>query len=132
MKVGQKRVQMQYATFSLSYNQTCFSFLKWGGVIVGFTFSFVKPWADGNQLMIEEISVKEEYRRNGIAKSLLKTLVEKAKEKYSVTYVNGTTYLGQDDMPFAWYKRLGFKKDEELFLIAGESGEILKKLNKHH
>ena len=37
------------------------------GWVVGFTFSYIKPWADGNQLMAEELSVKEGYRNLKIA-----------------------------------------------------------------
>lgn len=35
------------------------------GKVVGFTFSYIKPWADGNQLMLEEISVKADHRQGG-------------------------------------------------------------------
>ena len=97
--------------------------------VAGFTFSYIKPWADGNQLMIEEISVKEEYRKQKIATSLLKTLIQKAKDKYNVTCANGTTYLGENDMPFSWYKRIGFKKVDDLFLIEGKTDEVLNNLN---
>jgi len=103
---------------------------KEGNAIMGFTFSYVRPWADGNQLMIEELSVKKEYRKQGIARNLLANLIATAKDKYSITRVNGTTYNGVSEMPFSWYKRIGFKKVEELFLIEGDSSEILNGLKK--
>lgn len=96
--------------------------------VVGFTFSYIKPWADGNQLMIEEISVKEEYRKQKIATNLLKTLVQKAKDKYKIICANGTTYVGENGMPFSWYDRIGFKKVDDLFLIEGETDEVLENL----
>ncbi len=98
------------------------------GVVVGFTFSYIKPWADGNQLMIEEISVKEDHRKQGIAKNLLKTLLVKAKKDYNITCANGTTYLGENNMPFSWYERIGFEKVDDLFLIQGKTDEIISKL----
>ena len=94
--------------------------------IVGFTFSYIKPWADGNQLMIEEIAVDEKFRKQGIATKLLKTLITTAKSKYSVVCVNGTTYNGENGMPFSWYERIGFQKVEDLFLIEGTTDNIIK------
>jgi ribosomal protein S18 acetylase RimI-like enzyme len=96
--------------------------------VVGFTFSYIKPWADGNQLMIEEISVKEEFRKQKIATELLKKLIQTAKSKYNITLVNGTTYFGENKMPYSWYERIGFNKVDDLFLIEGESDEILQNL----
>ncbi len=96
--------------------------------VIGFTFSYVKPWADGNQLMVEEISVDERYRRQGVAKKLLLTLLKKAKRAYKVTCVNGATYLGENNMPFSWYERIGFEKVDDLFLIQGKTDDIISKL----
>lgn len=109
-------------------NPDLFFVAKDGENVIGFTFSFVKPWADGNQLMIEELSVKEEYRKNKIATGLLKTLIKKAKENYKITCVNGTTYLGENSMPYSWYKRIKFKKVKDLFLIEGNPDDILTNL----
>lgn len=100
------------------------------GEVVGFTYSFIKPWSNGNQLMIEEISVSENYRKQGIATALLTTLIQTAKKKYNITMVNGSTYLGENKMPFAWYQKIGFKKLDELFLIEGDANVVLNKLKK--
>lgn len=94
--------------------------------VVGFTFCFIKPWADGNQLMIEELSVKENYRKQKIGKTLLKKLIVEAKQKYNITCINGITYDGDNDMPYSWYKRIGFKKVDDLFLIAGNASEVIE------
>ena len=96
--------------------------------VVGFTFSYIKPWADGNQLMAEELSVVESYRNQKIASKLLKTLVQTAKQKYDITCVNGTTYNGENKMPFSWYERIGFNKVEDLFLIKGNAEDIINNL----
>ena len=55
-------------------------------------------------------------------------LVSVAKEKYNITYVNGTTYDGDNEMPFSWYKRIGFVKVKDLFLIEGKAEDIINKI----
>ena len=114
--------------FYFKLNPDLFFIAKNEQVVVGFTFSYIKPWANGNQLMIEELSVKESYRNQKIASNLLKTLVETAKQKYNITCVNGTTYNGENKMPYSWYERIGFKKVEELFLIESNPDDILKNI----
>lgn len=102
------------------------------GQVVGFTYSFIKPWSHGNMLMIEEISVDENYRQHGIAKALMLKLVETAKEKYNITNVMGEPYLDKNTpwIPFDWYKKIGFSKIEDLFLMEGETDKIISKLKK--
>jgi len=96
--------------------------------VIGFTFSFIKPWADGNQLMAEELSVDKDYRKQKVATRLLKTLVQSAKERYNITVVNGTTYDGENKMPYSWYERIGFTKVGDLFLIEANANELLKNI----
>ena len=100
--------------------------------IIGFTYSFIKPWSQGNMLMIEEISVDKNYIRQGIANALMIKLIETAIEKYNITSVSGEAYLDKDAkwIPFNWYQKIGFCKTETLFLIEGEPNEILSKLNR--
>ena len=114
--------------FYFKLNPDLFFVAKNQDEVVGFTFSYIRPWADGNQLMAEELSVKESHRNQKIASKLLKTLVETAKQKYNITCVNGTTYNGENKMPFSWYRRIGFKKVEDLFLIESNPDEIINKL----
>lgn len=114
--------------FYFKLNPDLFFVAKNNTQVVGFTFSYIKPWADGNQLMIEELSVKEDFRRMGIASQLLTKLIKTAKDKYNITCVNGTTYYGENKMPYSWYERIEFKKVEDLFLIEGNPDEILNKL----
>lgn len=114
--------------FYFKLNPDLYFVAKNNDEVVGFTFSYIKPWADGNQLMIEELSVKESYRQQKIASRLLKTLVETAKQKYNITCVNGTTYNGENKMPYSWYERIGFKKVADLFLIEGATDNILKNI----
>ena len=97
--------------------------------IIGFTYCYIRPYPNGNALMIEELSVKEEFRKQGIGKQLLRTLIENAMSKYNIEYVNGATYNGDCGMPYAWYERINFKKVEDLFLIQGTADNILQGLN---
>ena len=115
--------------FYFKLNPTLFFVAKIDNEVVGFTFSYIKPWADGNQLMIEELSVKESCREQRIASRLLKTLISTAKKEYNITCVNGTTYSGDNGMPYSWYERIGFKKVEGLFLIDGNPNDIIKHIN---
>ncbi len=114
--------------FYFKLNPDLFFVAKNEDEVVGFTFSYIKPWADGNQLMAEELSVKENFRNQKIASKLLKTLVETAKQKYNITCVNGTTYNGENKMPYSWYERIGFKKVEDLFLIESNPNDIINKI----
>jgi len=80
--------------------------------------------------MLEEIAVDKNFRKQGVATNLLKTLLQTAKNKYAVTCVNGTTYNGENEMPYSWYKRLKFEKISDLFLICGDVDQVLKRLMK--
>ena len=81
------------------------------GKVVGFSFSYIKPWADGNHLMVEEISVDPNFRNGGTAIKL-------------ISKVEGTTYEDENGAPFKIYKKLGFKKIEDLFLIECDANKF--------
>lgn len=51
-----------------------------------------------------------------------------AKYKYNITCVNGTTYNGENKMPYSWYERIGFKKVEDLLLIESNPNDIIDKI----
>ena len=51
------------------------------GKVVGFTFSYIKPWADGNHLMVEEISVDPDFRAGGTTIKLISKVFETAIKK---------------------------------------------------
>lgn len=97
--------------------------------ILGFSFGYIKPWSDGNQLMAEELVVDYKLHRQNIGKNLFLKLVSTAKDKYNVNTINGVTYLGKNDMPYSWYDRIGFKRVDDLFLVAGNAKTILKSMN---
>jgi len=98
------------------------------GDVIGFAIGFIKPWSNGNILMEEELSVKEKYRRKGVAKELMKETLKTVIEKYNIVSMCGTTYNEENEMPYSWYKRIGFIKSDELYIIEGEPKTILEKL----
>lgn len=94
--------------------------------VIGFSFSFIKPWAGGNCMMLDEICVKKEYRRCGIAKNLLQNAISTAVDKYSAVLVKAETYGLSYEMPFSWYNRIGFSKELKTFIIEGNPNHIKK------
>ena len=97
---------------------------KKDGKVIGFSFSYIKPWADGNHLMVEEISVDPNYRKGGTAIKLISKVFETAIKKYGVVKVEGTTYEDENGAPFKIYKKLGFTKIQDLFLIECEANKF--------
>ena len=87
------------------------------GKIVGFSFSYIKPWADGNHLMVEEISVDPKFRKFGTALKLISQVFNVAIKKYNISKIEGTTYEDENGAPFKIYRKIGFKKIDDLFLI---------------
>jgi len=123
-----KETSFNICKFYYTLQPDLFYVAKDNDKVVGFTFSYIKPWAKGNQLMVEELSVLEDYRKQKIASKLLKKLITTAKEKYNIITVCGTTYNSEQEMPFSWYKRIGFEKIEDLYLIEANVDEIISKL----
>ena len=97
---------------------------KHEGKVVGFTFSYIKPWADGNHLMVEEISVDPNFRKAGTAIKLISKVFETAMLKYHISKVDGTTYEDENGAPFKLYKKIGFKKVNDLFLIECDANKL--------
>jgi len=97
--------------------------------VVGFTFGYVKPWADGNWLMVEEISINKNNRNGGTAIKLAETLLKTAISKYKVTKVNGVTWEDEENMPYKLYKWLGFKRMDE-FLVQFDAKKLLNKIER--
>ena len=114
--------------FYFNLQPDLFFVAKARGEVIGFSYCYIRPYPQGKALMMEELSVKEELRKQGVAKRLLKTIIEEAKSKYNVEYVNGATYNGEGGMPYSWYERINFNKVDDLFLIQGKASNILKGL----
>lgn len=95
---------------------------------VGMIMSLLKPWWDGMHLEDGELFVCEEYKKQGIAKQLIKTLFTYAIEKYDATVLEAHTYEDENGFPYCWYKRLGFETVDDWKIISGNIKEIVHKL----
>lgn len=96
--------------------------------VIGFVFAFIKPWSSGNCLMIEELCVMREHRKNGVAKKLLKYLLNTSIEMYDVRMAKGETYGLDDEMPYSWYKRIGLIRGDQTYIISGNPQVIISKI----
>lgn len=74
--------------------------------------------------MVEEIIVDPKHRKYGTALKLISKVFEIAIEKYNISKVEGTTYEDETGAPFKLYKRIGFKKIDDLFLIECDVDKI--------
>lgn len=106
----------------LQINSDLFYVAKIKHSIVGFICAYIKPWSDGNHLMLEEVCVKKEFRNRKIGSILLNNLMFKAVKDYHITAIKAVTFGEKDSMPFLWYKKLGFNIEENTY-------HIFKKIN---
>ena len=98
------------------------------GKAVGAVMSGVKPWFDGNRLIDTEIFVSKEYQNKHIANNLYKKHLSEAKEKYNCNVIEFHTYGDETEFPQNWYKRIGFRKDEELIIMSADISDVLNKI----
>lgn len=114
--------------YHFAHQPDLFFVVKRAGEIVGFTFSYIKPWADGNHLCVEEIAVEKSARAGGTAQELVTELVRVAMNKYQIAKVDGTTFEDETGMPFKIYKWLGFTRVDDLFLVECDAQKLATKL----
>lgn len=98
------------------------------GKAIGAVMSNLKPWFDGNRLNDTEIFVSQEYQHKHIAKDLYKFHLESAKRIYDCKVIEFHTYGDEDEFPQNWYKRIGFKKDEELIIMSANINDVLNNI----
>jgi ribosomal protein S18 acetylase RimI-like enzyme len=95
--------------------------------IIGGAVGVVKPSDENGHYLTEtDLFVSPKYGKNGVAKKLLKTLLEEAIAKYQVQGIGGIAN-SEVDFPMKWYERIGFKKTRWVY-IGGKAEEILKNL----
>lgn len=97
------------------------------GKAIGAVMSNLKPWFDGNRLNDTEIFVAKEHQHRHIAKDLYKCHLETAKSIYGCKVIEFHTYGDENEFPQNWYKRIGFKKYEELIIMSANINDILNK-----
>ncbi len=96
--------------------------------IVGAFVVGVRPWWDGNHLVDGELFVEPKSQRHGIARLLLKRVLDQAIEKYSPVLWESYTFRN-DTFPLTWYKRLGFREIEEWVMIRADIATVAKQLS---
>lgn len=86
----------------------CFMALNKDKEVLGVIFSKIGPSKSGNILIIESLQVIKKYRNKGVGKSLLKHTVDEACKNHilSISMLSPE----ENDFPFSWYERIGFKK----------------------
>lgn len=98
------------------------------GKAIGAVMSNLKPWFDGYRLNDTEIFVAKEYQNRHIAKDLYKKHLETAKNNYDCKVIEFHTYGDESEFPQNWYKRIGFKKDNELIIMSADINDVLTKI----
>lgn len=86
----------------------CFMALNKDKEILGAIFSKVGPSKSGNILVVESLQVIKKYRNKGVGKSLLKHTVEESRKNHILNI--SMLSPEENDFPFSWYERIGFKK----------------------
>ncbi len=95
--------------------------------IIGSFVAIVKPWWDGNHLFDGELFVDPAFQKKGVAKTLLKTGLQKAVKKYNAKVWEATTF--KSGFPLSWYVHIGLAESSDYTFISGNIKDILKKLD---
>lgn len=96
--------------------------------IVGGIVAFVKPFqrVKGYDLVEMELFVDPESQDQGVATSLMKSLLKESIEKYKIDRFGGIANSAKD-FPMKWYKTIGLNPTEWVY-VDGDAKEILAKL----
>ena len=83
----------------------CYVAVDDSGKCVGAIFCAVGPYCTGDLLFIDSIQVKESHRNEGIGKTLLKKVIEKARKNG----ISGVHLLADQrkEFPKKWYEEIG-------------------------
>ena len=98
------------------------------GKPIGAIVSGIKSWFDGLRLVDTEIFVSQKYQKKHIARNLMLEHLKQAKIKYNAKVIEFHTYGDENGFPQNWYKRIGFKKDQELVIMNANIEMVLNKL----
>lgn len=96
------------------------------GAVIGGMSGGIKPWWDGNHVTDTEIFVHPEFQNQGIAKSLLKKILQVAITSYDAVEFEGVANA-QHKFPMEWYERIGMTPTGWNH-IAGNPREMQEKL----
>lgn len=98
------------------------------GKPVGAIVSGIKSWFDGLRLVDTEIFVSQKCQKKHIGRDLMLEHLKQAKIKYNAKVIEFHTYGNEEDFSQNWYKRIGFKKDQELVIMNANIEMVLNKL----
>jgi len=103
METAKKYLERDYKYFP----EYCFVAVDDYDECMGAVFCSIDPYYKGKLLFIDSMQVKEKFRRQGVGKSLLKKVIETARDNG----VSGVHFLADAriDYPKEWYERLGFE-----------------------
>lgn len=80
--------------------------------LIGAIQGSIKPWWNGNHLILEEIFIDPDAHRKGVGSTLLKTLCVKAVEFHGATHIEAMTFRDAE-FPKSWYFSRGFEEIKE-------------------
>ena len=83
--------------------------------LVGFAFSHLKTWCDKDSMHINELIIKDDYQKQGIATKLL-TFIESYAKNYNLAGITTTTNI----LPLTqFYQKNDFLDHDVTFLFKG-------------
>jgi N-acetylglutamate synthase-like GNAT family acetyltransferase len=90
-----------------NFPQYCFVAIDDQNNCLGAIFGRLDPYYTSNMLLIDSLQVKKEYRQQGIARKLIKTIFNVAKKDNIV----GVHLLAdaREGFPKNWYTKMGFE-----------------------
>lgn len=121
-----KDTAIKYINYWLKRKSDMFFIAVKNGNIVGGMVGDIKPFKDKVTLTEIVLFVSPEFHTQGIAKKLVRNIIDEAVKKYNISTVCGIAN-SEVEFPMGWYNRIGLKKTKWVF-IEGEAKEILKKL----
>lgn len=88
-------------------------YVKDKGECIGYIFAYLKsPYNDvikTNVIMLESLFIKEEYRKQGVGKTLIEMLEKWAQERFN-NYVIEIVCLSNNTEALKFYDKLGYKE----------------------
>lgn len=100
------------------------------GIHAGGFVAAIEPGWEGNHLVDGDLFVAPQFQHQGVGKQLFQTMLTESVRKYKVVTFDIYTFK-RKDFPLGWYKKIGFKENEEWMLLSGNIAEIRKKLDAH-
>lgn len=95
-------------TYINFFGDYCFMAINDSDICMGAIFCLTNPYFGGDMLLIIALVVKPEYRNKGVAKVLMKKVIEISNDK-GLTGIR-LSADSRKEFPRSWYKKIGFRK----------------------